>query len=319
MQKTIIVTIAILAAVGGFLISACAKDDAGKTASEKKSTPESTLKESNAATAISDNQSTGLTKAAGFTLKDLNGKEISLSDFHGKVIILDFWATWCPPCVQEIPHFNELYEEYRNKGLAIIGISVDQGGIPDVEKFIKKTPIAYPVVFIENELLYNVNSLADPKSMAIMIRDAADPLSKYILNSFSKESRQLLKAYDDSKPVSESLKKVLVAELNRLLQNENIFDKQRFEHVKINADPQRLADFKPTGDKLILFNKFLLETAYRSEIAMKTSDKYQSYLPPNERGGIPYTFVIDREGYIREHYVGYRPKEVFIDAITPLL
>jgi thiol-disulfide isomerase/thioredoxin len=60
-----------------------------------------------------------------FTLKDFTGKTVKLSDYKGKVILLDFWATWCPPCKAEIPGFVELQEAYRDKGLQVVGVSVD--------------------------------------------------------------------------------------------------------------------------------------------------------------------------------------------------
>ncbi len=144
---------------------------------------------------------TGGVKAEDFTLLDIEGKKFSLSDYSGKVIILDFWATWCPPCVKEIPHFNELAKEYGDRGLVVIGISLDREGVPAVKEFRKKYPIDYRVVMGNNEV----------------------------------------------------------------------------------------------------------------------AQAYSSYLPPEQRGGIPFTFVIDREGKIRHSFVGYRPKKVFVDAIEPLL
>ena len=84
--------------------------------------------------------------AADFTLNDLSGKPVQLSQLRGKVVILDFWATWCPPCKAEIPHFKELYTEYQPKGLEIIGIALDQGGVSDVAPFAREQAINYPLV-----------------------------------------------------------------------------------------------------------------------------------------------------------------------------
>ena len=66
--------------------------------------------------------------APDFTLPDINGKPFHFASVKGKVVILDFWATWCPPCRAEIPHFNELNDQYKKQGLEVIGISLDQGG-----------------------------------------------------------------------------------------------------------------------------------------------------------------------------------------------
>ena len=85
-------------------------------------------------------------KAPEFTLKDLGGEEISLSDYSGKVVFLNFWATWCPPCRDEIPGFVEVYKQYKNKGMEIIGISLDRLNPESVLKFAEKYKINYPVV-----------------------------------------------------------------------------------------------------------------------------------------------------------------------------
>jgi cytochrome c biogenesis protein CcmG/thiol:disulfide interchange protein DsbE len=90
--------------------------------------------------------------APSFTLQDLNGKQVSLSDFKGKVVILDFWATWCPPCVKEVPHFVALYEQYKDKGFAIVGISVDRAGISVVKSFVEKYRVNYPVLMTDRQV-----------------------------------------------------------------------------------------------------------------------------------------------------------------------
>lgn len=86
------------------------------------------------------------TKAPDFTLPDLNGKAFSLSELEGKVVILNFWATWCPPCVVEIPHFIDLYKEYKGQGLEVVGVSLDRGGVKVVKSFVEKNEMTYPVV-----------------------------------------------------------------------------------------------------------------------------------------------------------------------------
>jgi peroxiredoxin len=84
--------------------------------------------------------------APAWTLKDLNGKSVSLSDFKGKVVVLDFWATWCPPCREEIPHFIELQNEFKDKGVTVVGVSLDSTGPADVAQFVKANGMNYPIV-----------------------------------------------------------------------------------------------------------------------------------------------------------------------------
>lgn len=91
-------------------------------------------------------------QAPEFTLLDINGNKVNLSDFKGKVVILDFWATWCPPCIAEIPHFIELYDEYKNRGLEVIGVSVDWNAQRVVPPFAEEKGINYILLLGDDEV-----------------------------------------------------------------------------------------------------------------------------------------------------------------------
>jgi peroxiredoxin len=88
--------------------------------------------------------------APAWKLKDVDGKPVELSQFKGKVVILDFWATWCPPCRTEIPGYIALQKKYADDGLVVIGVSVDTDGTAPVKKFIKDFGINYMVVMADD-------------------------------------------------------------------------------------------------------------------------------------------------------------------------
>jgi len=84
-------------------------------------------------------------KLPDFTLKTLSGKETSLSDYRGKIVFLNLWATWCPPCRQEMPSMEKLYQKFKNKDFVILAVSMreKQG---TVEKFVKNNKLTFPVL-----------------------------------------------------------------------------------------------------------------------------------------------------------------------------
>ena len=83
--------------------------------------------------------------APNFSLSDMDGRPLTLSSYRGKVVLLDFWATWCEPCREETPRFVDLQNKYGNQGLQIIGVSMDDSAEP-VRDFYKSFKMNYPVV-----------------------------------------------------------------------------------------------------------------------------------------------------------------------------
>jgi len=83
--------------------------------------------------------------APDFELSDLNGKTHRLADYKGKVVVINFWASWCPECILEMPSLNTLYEKNRTSGLVVLGITSDRNR-ETVLGVLKKTPVSYPVL-----------------------------------------------------------------------------------------------------------------------------------------------------------------------------
>ena len=86
--------------------------------------------------------------APGFTLPDLDGKTLSLSDLEGRVIVLNYWATWCPPCVDEMPSLQKLHEALDAKGLSVVAVSVDER-FEDIERFVDNFGLTFTILHDE--------------------------------------------------------------------------------------------------------------------------------------------------------------------------
>jgi peroxiredoxin len=88
----------------------------------------------------------GNKKSPDFSLTDLNGKGVEIKQFKGKVIFLNFWATWCGPCKEEMPGLEVLHQQFREKNFVLLTISVDYEGIKPVQEFINKHRYTFPVL-----------------------------------------------------------------------------------------------------------------------------------------------------------------------------
>jgi len=108
--------------------------------------------------------------APDFNLKQRNGAPIRLSDYAGKVVLLDFFATWCSPCREEIPHFVEWQSRYGNQGLQVIGISMDDDTRP-LEKFSRELGINYPVVIGTQEVASRYGGILGLPANVVIARD----------------------------------------------------------------------------------------------------------------------------------------------------
>ncbi len=84
--------------------------------------------------------------APDFTLQDLTGKAVRLADFKGKVVLVEFWATWCPPCRESIPGMERVHEAYQSKGLVVLGVSMDSDGPETLRSFARERGIKYSIL-----------------------------------------------------------------------------------------------------------------------------------------------------------------------------
>src|SRR5690625_2669669 len=91
-------------------------------------------------------------EAKDFEVQRVNGESFQLSRQKGKVVLLNIWATWCTPCHEETPEFVDLYTEYRDQGLEILGVSIDEQGMSVVKPFMEKYEVNYPIVIDRKDI-----------------------------------------------------------------------------------------------------------------------------------------------------------------------
>ncbi len=141
-----------------FLLLACNKKVTVKKDNSEKAntTAVSNMQESSPVATAKTNSD--IRKAANFTLVDTKGKKISLSKYRGKVVILDFWATWCPPCRRGIPDLIDIQKQYKNK-VAVIGVSLDTDTKKNVVPFIKNFGINYPIVYANEKIVNDYGNI----------------------------------------------------------------------------------------------------------------------------------------------------------------
>ncbi len=108
--------------------------------------------------------------AEDFSIRDIQGQEVRLSEFSGKVVLIDFWATWCVPCCAEIPLLQQIYDKYRDQGFTVIGVSMDG---PETEAqvlpFVQRTGLTFPIAVDEETRVANQYNPAKAAPLSVLI------------------------------------------------------------------------------------------------------------------------------------------------------
>ncbi len=133
-QTLFLIVLGLASAVAGFMLYQANKSDTQEATESQAQKP-----------------AANTTRRPDFKLADVDGVEHSISEWDGKVIILNFWATWCPPCRREMPAFIKLQEQYGEQGLQIIGLAIDQVDL--VEAFADNVGVNYPILVGENDAI----------------------------------------------------------------------------------------------------------------------------------------------------------------------
>ena len=117
-----------------------------------------------------------VTQIPKLSYKLLNGKKLTPKQYEGKGLLITFWATWCPPCVAEIPHLNDLYKKYKDQGIIILGLSIDNKK-STVQRFMKKTKIHYPVAMSTKKAMQGLGPI-NAVPTTIVVNEKGDILYK---------------------------------------------------------------------------------------------------------------------------------------------
>ncbi len=134
-----------------------------------------------AATPTSGSTASNGVSASDFTTRDVDGKTFRLSDHLGKdVILIDFWATWCEPCLAEMPHLQRMYEQNKSKGFVVVAVSMDgPDSIAMVPAFPKRNGLTFPVVLDEDSRIASIYNPRKSAPLAVLINRRGQVIKKY--------------------------------------------------------------------------------------------------------------------------------------------
>ena len=124
-------------------------------------------------------------------LPNENGVKQALNQYQGKIIVLNFWATWCPPCREEMPELSQLNTTYKNKNLVVLGIAIDE--LKLVKEFNQATPVSYPLFVAENEGMALSNQLGNDKGV-LPYTVIIDTHGKIVKTFFGRITKPLLES-----------------------------------------------------------------------------------------------------------------------------
>jgi peroxiredoxin len=151
---------------------------------------------SSANSSAAEKQSSTRKLAPDFTLHDANGQSIKLSDYRGKVVLLNFWATWCGPCQIEIPWFIEFEQQFKSKGFEVVGVSMDEDGWKAVKPYIAERKINYRILLGDETVSQLYGGLDALPTTFLIDRDGKFAFSPHIglagKNEYLSEIQSLL-------------------------------------------------------------------------------------------------------------------------------
>jgi peroxiredoxin len=146
--------------------------------------------------------------APDFALKDVTGKTVKLSDYRGKVVLLNFWATWCEPCQIEIPWFIEFQKSYKDRDFAVLGISMDDDGWDSVKPYLEQRKINYRVVIATEDLSGKYGGIENLPTTFVIDRQGRIAAAHVGLVSKSRYQNDILNLLDENQPASSGAKSV---------------------------------------------------------------------------------------------------------------
>lgn len=136
----------------------------------------------------------GLAAAAGFTFQDTQGRQHSLSGYKGKWVLVNFWATWCPPCLEEIPDLIALHDKHKDKDLVVLGVAMDYNSSQQVKDFAEQMFVSYPVILGTQASAAQVGSISGLPTTYLF-----NPQGKMVAYNVGALTRKAVESYISTK------------------------------------------------------------------------------------------------------------------------